>query len=406
MTAQQPRFHVLPYVLWASSAMLTGIAIVFLVVNGTARPVDAFGPPAADAVAYLAYLSFPTVGAAIAARQPHNLIGWLFLGAGLAGGLGEAALGYATYALLAAPDTLPGGAYASLVTSIVWWPAIAGTPLLLFMLFPTGRLLSGGWRWLGRIAVIDLMAYALGSAFTPGPLHYFPSISNPLGLGPAGGVVQRIAEVAGLAMVFLVVPSVVAVAVRFRRARGAERRQLAWLFYAGALWIGTLPIQFMLSGVDVLGISAGELLLDLVVLSIPIAVGVAILRHRLYDIEVVINRTLVYGASTLTLGAVYVGSVLLLQLALSPLTQESGLAVAGSTLAVAGLFRPLRSRIQTLVDRRFYRHRYDAARTLAAFGAHLRHELDLENLAADLQTVVRDTMQPTQISLWLRSADR
>ena len=187
-----------------------------------------------------------------------------------------------------------------------------------------------------------------------------------------------------------------------------ERLQISWLFYLGALLMLSIPVTMALQGTNLTvgGIPVSELAFALLLLTIPVAVGIAILRYRLYDIDVVINRTLVYGALTVTLAAAYVGSVLLLQVVLSPVTQGSGLAVAVSTLLVAALFRPVRSRIQAMVDRRFFRRRYDAARTLETFGTRLRDQLDLDALGTDLQSVVHNTMQPAHLSLWLRKAER
>jgi hypothetical protein len=197
----------------------------------------------------------------------------------------------------------------------------------------------------------------------------------------------------------------VALTQRFRQVKGVERLQMKWLFYAAAVWLAVTPAVVVIgesgSGRDA-DVRVGLLVFSLLLVLIPIAVGIAILRYHLYDIDVVINRTLVYGSLTVVLAMAYLGMVLVLQIALSPLTEQSDLAVAGSTLAVAALVRPLRARIQTVVDHRFYRARYDAARTLEAFGARLRDELDLETLGADLRRVVHDTMQPTHVSLWLR----
>ena len=233
----------------------------------------------------------------------------------------------------------------------------------------------------------------VGFAFTPGEFEDLPAV-NPLGLGDPLGTAAEVAN--GLGFLLLVVGTLTAIAsivVRFRRSRGIERQQLKWVTVGAAL----LPLSQVPSG-D-LGY-AGLLLGALVVAG---AVAVAMLRYRLYDVDVVINRTLVYGALTAMLAAFYLGSVLLLQVLLRPLTEESNLAIAGSTLAVAALFRPARTRIQAVVDRRFYRHRYDAARTLESFGTRLRDQVALDNLSAELRTVVAETMQPAHVSLWLRA---
>jgi hypothetical protein len=290
--------------------------------------------------------------------------------------------------------------------------------LFLTLLFPTGRLLSRRWRavvWLGVGAVAANIA---GAAFAPGLLEITTDrpIRNPLGIG--GRVGDAIPWLSGIGEVLAagtLVLGGVSVALRLRRARGRERQQVTWFAYICLLALVPFIVLAMVSIVagddvpswlNVLSVIAWWSLVVLVLVGLPAAIGIAILRHQLYDIDVVINRTLVYGALTLTLGASYLGSVLLLQLVLNPLTQGSDLAVAMSTLAVAALFRPARRRIQLLVDRRFFRRRYDAARTLAAFGGRLRDELDVDALGNDLQAVVRDTMQPDHVSLWLRGAGR
>jgi len=229
------------------------------------------------------------------------------------------------------------------------------------------------------------------------PLAGYPTLENPFAID--GAVVDALFYPCVLAMYVGIFGSVASLVVRYRRAARVQRQQIKWLATAGAILALVLPIDVALSGV--LG-GAAYVATTVAVLGLPVAVGIAILRHRLYDVDVVINRALVYGALTAALAGTYLASVLLLQLVLSAITANNGLAIAGSTLAIAALFQPARRRIQAIVDRRFYRRKYDAARTLERFGAHLRDEVDLGALGDDLRAVVADTMQPAHVSLWLR----
>ena len=274
------------------------------------------------------------------------------------------------------------------------------------LLFPTGGLPSPRWR---------PAAWALAGVFTlvtvlfvvkPGPLEGItPAVENPTGIEPAAGIV-KMGEEAVLPLVLVVVLAApAAVLVRFWRSRGEERQQLKWLAYAAGLWVGVAALDTLNRhvlhdpGVD----HATNVLFGAAVAPIPVAVGIAVLRYRLYDIDRIINRTLVYGALTVLLAAAYAGSVVGLQAALRALTgQESTLAVVASTLTIAALFGPLRRRVQAVVDRRFYRRKYDAAKTLAAFNARLRDETDLGALSDDLVGVARAAVQPEHASLWLR----
>ena len=272
------------------------------------------------------------------------------------------------------------------------------------LLFPDGRLLSPRWRPVLWLAFLDIALSVSGAMLKPGPLELQQSsgIDNPLGVdGGLPGTLSDLEVPVGATALILAGASVV---VRFRRSRGLERQQLKWFALVGvatavclavAIFFGTILADHRYNAVAVTGWLTGLALLGI---GLPVATGFAILRHRLYDVDVVINRALVYGALTAMLGAVYLGLVLLIGLAVG----RSNLAIAVSTLAVAALVRPARARIQGVVDRRFYRRRYDAGRTLEAFGTRLRDELDLETLGADLRGVVDETMQPAHVSLWLR----
>jgi hypothetical protein len=247
---------------------------------------------------------------------------------------------------------------------------------------------------------------ALGLSLTPGTLdeRNYPGARNPVGVEGAGRLLEGMETTGtGLALVALLL-ALVSMIVRFRRSIGVERQQLKWIVYAGAVAAGGFALTLFLSGPLA---NAVFVIAFLAFIGVPAAAGVAIMRYRLYEIDLVINRTLVYGSLTALLALVYVGSVVLLQSIFRALTgQESQLAVVASTLVIAALFNPLRRRIQAFIDRRFYRRKYDAARTLAAFGARLRDEVDLETLADDMVGVVQDTMQPEHVSLWLRPSGR
>jgi hypothetical protein len=349
---------------------------------------------------------YGTLGALIASRRPRNLIGWIFLSMAAALGLLSAAYGYADYALYATDHTLPGAALVAWLTNWLFMVPVFIAPCFLFLLFPDGRPASPQWRPVVWVVAAVAAVAVFATALAPGRLDAHPAVGNPLGLGGSFGEVARVArdltEVLAI-LVFLV--SLTSVVVRLRRSGGRERLQVKWVAYAAVLTATSFATSFL-----VILLPSSQTVADIFFLigvagftSIPVAAGIAILRYRLYEIDFLINRTLVYGSLTLMLVAVYAGSIVVLQGFLRALTgQESQLAIVASTLAVAALFAPLRRRIQSFIDRRFYRRKYDARKTLEDFTARLRDETDLEALNAELVGVVRDTMQPAHVSLWLR----
>jgi hypothetical protein len=351
-------------------------------------------------------LAFSSVGALIVARRPGNRIGWILCAAGLTIGATTLASGYAVFSL-AGPSRLPGTEWAAWIAYWIWVPGVGPAMTFGLLLFPDGRLPSRRWRVVGWLSMVALATLAFGSAFTPGPLSDYPEVNNPLGLAPLEGSVLEDGGVGWVLLPASVVISAVSIAVRYRRATGEQRQQIKWFVFAGVLiavgWAASLVAQDATSDSGGLLVVVSLLLGITSLLGIPVAVGIAILRHRLYDIDLIINRTLVYGALTAMLALVYLGGVVLLQQAFRALTgHESQLAVVASTLTIAALFNPLRRRIQSFIDRRFYRRKYDAAKTLEAFSARLREEPDLDRLGKDLGDVVTETLQPEHVSLLLR----
>ena len=343
-------------------------------------------------------LVFCGVGALIASRHPGNAVGWIFLGVGLSTGLGSLASAYADHWLGGGGGSRALGEAAAVYGNASWIPFILVPCTFVLLLFPDGRLLSRRWRWVAWCAGVGILGFFLIEVVAPGPLDDYPTLDSPYGIDSA--LLDPLLGIAIVVCLIGVVGSAMSLIVRFRRAQGERRQQIKWLALAGAL--AALVVPTAVAGSDVWGDTATGVACMVGVLGLPVAAGIAILRYRLYDIDLVINRALVYGALTASLGAAYLACVLLLQLALGPLTSNSGLAIAASTLAVAAMFRPARARAQAAVDRRFYRHRYDAEQTLEAFAGRLRDELDLDALNADLRDVVVDAMQPAHVSLWLR----
>jgi len=355
---------------------------------------------------FAAVLAFSSVGAVVIARQPRNLVGWLLGAIALAMALGTLSQGYGIAAHFALQDAWPAGPLLLWISSWLWVPAVYATVFLL-LLFPDGQLRGPRWQVLAWLSAVGLAALLGSLVLQPGSNPDFPSIENPV---PANETVARAVPVlAGVGYVLLFVGLLGAAAsllIRFRRARGEERLQLKWIAYAGMM-LAVVYVGFSLAYVVVIEFRLQRGLLDAVfgVLAIgafttlPVAIGVAVLRYRLYDIDILINRTLVYGALSAVLGAGYVATVFVLQAVLGSFTGGGQLEVAIATLLAAAAFRPLRNAIQRFIDRRFYRAKYDAQRTVAAFAARLRDEVELETISADLVAVVDETVAPVRI--WL-----
>jgi hypothetical protein len=346
--------------------------------------------------------TFATLGAVIISRRPENVIGWLFGVSSIAGGIQMFSGQYATVALLSEEiSRLPGGAVAGWLSTVAQQSLVAPI-LFLLLLFPTGRLLSPRWRLFALCAGTVFVVWVISEALRPGPLEEFAPTPNPFGVAAAAAVLDLLDNIGGWMSFACFVGAILSLILRFYRSRGEERLQLKWFAYAAVL--GFLAILF---GSVLVPASFddrfGTLVWTVAPLGLPVSAGIAILRYRLYDIDVLINRTLVYGALTALLVAVYVGSIVVLQGLVRALTaQESQLAIVASTLAVAALFNPLRRRIQGFIDRRFYRSKYDARKTLEDFSARLRDETDLDALNDHLIGLVSRTMQPAHVSLWLR----
>jgi hypothetical protein len=350
----------------------------------------------------LVALGLLALGLLVAHGRPANPVGWIIAGTVVTAGLTDFVESYAVYALYTDPGSLPGGETMAWLSNWTFIPVLFAAPSMLFLLFPDGKLVSRRWVPVFWVVILTTCAAITTSIFQP-VLNDppFEGVVNPLGFAPPQALLAPLSYIGwpGMAASFLV--AALAMILRLRRSRGVERQQLKWLAAAAAV----LPLASV-SGVVLYYLGYESIAGFLAIFSIfPIflAAGYAILRYRLYDIDLIINRTLVYGSLTATLVAGYVGTVVVLQRALVFFTgQESTLAVVASTLVIAALFNPLRRRFQAFIDRLFYRRKYDAAKTLEAFSIKLRDETDLDALGSDLVSVVRETMQPAHASLWLR----
>ncbi|HET6661147.1 MAG TPA: SpoIIE family protein phosphatase [Rubrobacter sp.] len=354
-------------------------------------------------------ISFSTVGAIITPRlPPQNPIGWIFCFIGVIAGVRLFVSEYAIVTLLAEPSSvpamLPGGEVMAWISSWLWVSFI-GLFVFLALLFPDGRLPSSRWRPFGWLVGVVLVTGTVAVAIWPETAAGFDLVNHPLGIEVATDTVNPVETI----LYALGLIAAASLLVRLRRSVGVKRQQVKWFAYAVAVLATSAILAYVVSeSVRVVWLEWVSFMLVIAsVVGLPVAVGIAILRYRLYNIDLLLNRTLVYGALTAVLAAVYFGIIVLFQALFRAFTgQESQLAVVVSTLAIAALFTPLRLRIQSFIDRRFYRRKYDARKTLEAFSAKLRTETDLDALSSDLIEVIRETMQPTRVSLWLKSPER
>ena len=386
---------------WAACLALAVGAIVFYGLSSSVEASGQGGPREVEVGFALAFLAYATVGALVSFRRPENRVGWLLLLVALGFEMQGVASGYAAYALVAQPGALPGGQIAAWLAGWIWVPGLTLTTTLLFLLFPDGRLLSRRWLPIVALAALGGTLLTLYGALTPGPIDELQAVDveNPFGVDGA----EAFFGAGWLLLPLAVLCSAISLVPRFRRSRGEERLQLKWFVTAATFLGATLIVGFMLG--ENVSPTIISWALAAAAATVPIAVGVAIFKHRLYEIDLIIRRTLVYGVLSALLAGLYFGIVIALQQVFSSFAGGSDLAVAGSTLAVGTLFRPARARIQRLVDRRFYRRKYSAEQTLQAFSARLRDEIDLDALATELRSVVGETMQPAHVSLWLREPE-
>ncbi len=345
-----------------------------------------------------------TVGAIVASRRPENPVGWLLCLSGIVISISHFSAQYAIYALLAQPGSLPAGEALAWVTSWLL-PIIIGLQVFYLLLFPTGGLPSIRWRWLVWLTGAFVSVGVILSAFSSDAyLGSLGPIRNPLSIE---GFTEIYKAVLYAISPVLYGAAALSLFMRLRRAVGVERQQLKWFAYAAAIFAMSIVLEVVIPATIDTPLWyewVGMALFTAGGAAIPVAIGIAILRYRLYEIDQIINRTLVYGSLTATLALFYLGSVTALQYLFSLLTgQGNTLAIVASTLAIAALFNPLRRRIQGFIDRRFYRRKYDAAMILEAFGTKLRDQTDLAKLSEDLAEVVEETMQPAHLSVILRS---
>ena len=402
---------------WAAFAFVSMTlvgALVFATINGS---IFGSTEDTSGVVGPVLFFAFPAVGILVASRLPRNPIGWILLGIGLVWEMYFVAENYSQYAFVLHPGSLWRPELVVALTSSLWVPAVGLMGTFMILLFPDGRLPSPRWRPLAWVSGISLVAIFVVNPFIPLSLRRISQTpGTPRGANPIG--IEALEPIIGAwNLIVVLIPLCIlgcaaGLVLRFRRSQGHERLQLKWMATAAAtVAIGYLIFMvtgFLSQGSEemTLWVSVVSQVVPLSFVLIPVAVGTAVLKHRLYDIDVIINRALVYVLLTTVLALIYVGGVVGVGGAVRGVTgdADNSLIIAATTLVIAGLFRPARTRIQRFIDRSFYRHKYDATRTVESFSARLRNEIDLDSLCTDLVNTVTYTMQPTQVSIWLRTS--
>ena len=413
-SARSPARRRLAWAVFAVTCVMWAVAIVTAWLTRDLQNSESLGSSGADLVVGIAtavvLLAFPVAGVVIATRQPANPIGWILLAIGAGWGALAGATGYADYGIRLHPGSLPAADIAAVLTVSVWAPPVGLTGTFLLLLFPDGRLPGARWRWIAYVGAAATAACTAASLLDPDVLKNSPyaSTQNPIGVDALGGVIA-VLDYSVVVLALTMVASAASLVVRFRRAGMVEREQVKWLAAAAAVSAWIYLVDLCISVVA--GGTGPEpvwrvLLDDAFVLSvglIPVAIGVAVLRYHLYEIDVIIRRTLVYAALVSVLALLYLAGVFGIQAVVRSLSGQSGtLAVTVSTLIVAVAFQPLRSRIQRAVDHRFYRGRYDAARTLESFSGRLREQVEIETVSGEVLEIVRQTLQPVHATIWLK----
>ncbi|HEY2354949.1 MAG TPA: hypothetical protein VGH79_08655 [Gaiellaceae bacterium] len=378
-------------------AFLLGLSILLVALHVAGWRGAGNTSGTSGAAFFLSLLAFATMGALVAAHVPRNAIGWIFLAIPLGAAMSGLMELLAFQGLVYRPGSVPGALAFAWVYSWCWYPTI-GLLGFILLLYPTGKVPGPRWRYVAWALGIALSITTLSSMLKAGRLDgdaHLPA--NPLGVNAFTAVISGIDKVAAPCVTGLILVALFSVIVRFRRSRGEERQQMKWMACAATV----LGASFLVP--DSLGV--GDIVFAIAITTLPVSLGIAMFKYRLYEIDRVINKTLVYGVSTALLAGAYVGLVIASEAAFASLARGSSVAVALSTLVVAGLFMPVRRRVQSFVDRRFYRRRYDAQRTLEDFSARLREEVDLDTLRFDLERVVDETMRPASVSVWVRTRE-